>query len=162
MTSIRAQLDSHTPILAARSDNEGFVLVEHADFRELAEIAEEPEGSVVRVRSTTATHVEVAASYFDQLVNRAHAKLHGDGLLNALFGDPENLFPSAVYGGEKPETEDQQPEQQTIEDANYRSTAMHYAVQLVDTQIQSAHGLDTPAPASVVDVAAAILGFLKG
>ena len=60
MTSIRALLETHTPIPAIIStEPEGYVLVENPDFRELIELAGGWAPLSPKVRAVTDTHIEV-------------------------------------------------------------------------------------------------------
>lgn len=142
MTSIRALLDSHTPLVASKSKTPGLVLVERADLEELQALAR---ADVSAVYSTTDTHYEIAAEAFQALVKAAHDRLHG------ILDDEDDEKGS-------PEV---QPEE---DDEQLRNLSMHYAAQVLVARIHAANGLEAVSfeDHHIVSQAKAILDFLKG
>ena len=161
MTSIRALLETHTPIPASLStEHEGYVLVENPDFRELIELAGGWAPLSSKVHAVTDTHTEVETKYFLSIVEEAH---------NAVHPGPPELTPTENYQDE-PDVKDtntyadeavSRDERRDYELGQNRAAAMHYAVQIVLADIQAAHGLDV-APRDLVELAGKINGFLKG
>ena len=161
MTSIRALLETHTPIPAILSSkNEGYVSVENEDFQELLALVGEMFPLSSKVIYVNDTHTEVETKYFLSVVEEAH---------NAVHPGPPELTPTENYQDE-PDVKDMdtyadevvsRADRRDYELSQLRSAAMHYAVQIVLADIQAAHGLDV-APRDLVELAKKINGFLKG
>jgi hypothetical protein len=162
MTSIRALLETHTPIPAVLStEHEGYVLVENPDFREIIELAGVRALPSSKVHAVTDTHTEVETKYFLSIVKEAH---------NAVHPGPSELTPTENYQDE-PDVKDtntfadeavSRDERRDSELSQLRGAAMHYAVQIVIADIQAAHGLDVDPRDDLVELAEKINGFLKG
>lgn len=163
MTSIRAQLDAHTPILAQKADKAGrYVLIEKDDLNELSDIAQQEV-----LCSPQGDKYVIETDVFQQLVRDAHDMLHGDHapktpeqrLIEAAFG-PGTTFPLS-------EDEEAEGAPESVEDdengEQRRNVAMHYATQILIEKLRASAGLDFEInDDSVVSQAAAIDKFIKG
>ena len=161
MTSIRALLETHTPIPAILStEHEGYVFVENPDFRELLELAGGWAPLSSKVSAINDTHTEVETKYFLRIVEEAH---------NAVHPGPPELTSTENYQDE-PDVKDvntyadevvSRDERRDYDLSQLRSAAMHYAVQIVLAKINAAHGLDSPNEDDVISLASKIFGFLS-
>lgn len=155
MTSIRAQLETHVPILARRTSQPGVVAVEHADIAELTDITL----TKLDVLQQNATHVFVSAAQFQELVQNAHDIIHSEErgaerLFDAVFGTDEG------DGSEDRREADETEGISDDEGENRRNISMHYAVAIVTTEINAAHGLEG-SRTDIVELARKIDTFLK-
>ena len=161
MTSIRALLETHTPIPAVLStEHEGYVLVENPDFRELLQLAGEWAPLSTKVSAVNGTHTEVETKYFLSIVEAAHHAVHPvptEPIPTENYQDEPDVKDTNTFADEAVSRD----ERRDYELSQLRSAAMHYAVQIVLADIQAAHGLDV-APRDLVELAEKINGFLKG
>lgn len=161
MTSIRALLETHTPIPAIIStEHEGYVLVENPDFRELLQLAGEMFPLSSRISAVNDTHTEVETKYFLRIMEDAHNAVHPsppEHTHTENYHDEPDVKGTDTYADEVVSRD----ERRDYELGQNRAAAMHYAVQIVLADIQAAHGLDV-APRDLVDLAEKINGFLKG
>jgi len=161
MTSIRALLETHTPIPAILSSkNEGYVFVENEDFREIIELAGKRALLSSKVHAVTDTHTEVETKYFLSIVEAAHHAVHPvptEPIPTENYQDEPDVKDTDTYADEVVSRD----ERRDYELSQLRGAAMHYAVQIVLADIQAAHGLDV-APRDLVELAGKINGFLRG
>ena len=161
MTSIRALLETHTPIPAIIStEHEGYVLVENPDFREIIELAGIRALISSKVHAVTDTHTEVETEYFLSIVEAAHHAVHPvptEPIPTENYQDEPDVKDTNTFADEAVSRADRRD----YDLSQLRSAAMHYAVQIVLADIQAAHGLDV-APRDLVELAEKINGFLKG
>lgn len=161
MTSIRALLETHTPIPAVLStEHEGYVLVENEDFREIIELAGKWTLLSSKVHAVTDTHTEVETKYFLSIVEAAHHAVHPvptEPIPTENYQDEPDVKDTNTFADEAVSRD----ERRDYDLSQLRSAAMHYAVQIVLADIQAAHGLDV-APRDLVELAEKINGFLRG
>lgn len=148
MTTIRTQIDAHSPIVAERTDD-GRAIISIEDLNELCELAHE------------AVHPKDYSIPSEQITNEHGAQR----LLDAIFAvDTEGEI--VGYGDvnvkfDAPEEEPEEEPEIDYREVQIRNLAMQYALGYVTTQINAAHGLDTAAP-DLIGHAESILNFLKG
>ena len=161
MTSIRALLETHTPIPAILStEHEGYVFVENEDFQEIIELAGIRALLSSKISAVNDTHTEVETKYFLSIVEAAHHAVHPvptEPIPTENYQDEPDVKDVNTYADEVVSRD----ERRDYDLSQLRSAAMHYAVQIVLADIQAAHGLDV-APRDLVELAEKINGFLRG
>lgn len=137
MTSIRQQIDAHSPIVAETvqgDDTKCIISIE--DLNELVMLAHE------------AVHANSPIDPFSPEAQRGARRI-----MEAIWAEPQPE--------DEPEAEKEAEKEFDGQEAQFRNVAMHYAVQVITAKIAASHGLDTDVP-DTVGHAESILAFLKG
>lgn len=161
MTSIRTQIEMHAPIIAILSEDGTTVSVETEDFTELCYLAgmgEEINASALLEKNGLL--VDISKKIFVELIERAHDALHGGGRESYAGEVSFEQTVADVSSGYDDPRDTGVGEDEDL--SNLRSAAVHYAVQVVLSQVSAAHGLDSPSSDNVIDLAEKIFNFLKG
>lgn len=140
MTTIRTQIDAHSPIVAEKTDD-GRAIISIEDLNELCELAHEAVHP--KDYSIPASNAQGAQRLLDAIFS-VDSEGEAEELTGYNEGDEDGADPEIDY-----------------REVQIRNLAMQYALGYVTTQIQASHGLDSTSP-DLVGHAESILAFLKG